>query len=84
MKLCKNCKYYKKGNYDNWCYHPVTHEQGVVSVITGLPYFIKRAKKCAVMRYYPDKDSALCGESGKLYEPTRFRKILITLRIVDE
>lgn len=62
----------------------MTHEQSVVSVITGLPYFIKRAKKCAVMRYYPDKDSAICGESGKLYEPSLFRLLLIKLKVVDE
>lgn len=86
MKLCKNCKHYKKIDYYDRCYHPAIQKQSSnVSLITGKPFFTINSERCSFMRYEINYNANyLCGESGKLYEPNRLRKLLIKLKVVTE
>lgn len=85
MKLCKNCKYYKKIDYYDRCYHPLARKQSdKVSPIDGKPIFAQHYEACYDMRYNINGVLGRCNESGVLYEPNIFRKLLIAFRIVDE
>ena len=83
MKLCKNCKHRKSARWHYFCYHPDVVGQNKLSVVDGSALY----KHCNIIRGNKSENNSyagLCGESGKLYEPNLFRKILIKLKVVDE
>ena len=58
-KLCKDCKNFSKGYYNNWC----TTESGGIDLVTGKP------KTFSNYAYMNRREYGLCKPEALLFKP---------------